>query len=108
MDGLSSPVDTGSLLDRANAPKPMRLPHGGDRASIKKAGDEFEAMFLSQMFSHMFDSVEVDPMFGGGHGEQMFRTMLVNEYGKNIVKAGGLGISAQLQNEMLRLQEAQA
>jgi hypothetical protein len=56
----------------------------------------------------MFDSVEVDPLFGGGHGEQMFRSMLVNEYGKGIVKAGGLGISEQLQRDMLRLQEVQA
>jgi Rod binding domain-containing protein len=108
MDALSSPVDTASVLDRANAPRGIRLPHGGDPASVRKAADDCEAMFLSQMFSHMFDSVEVDPLFGGGHGEQMFRSMLVNEYGKGIVKAGGLGISEQLQRDMLRLQEVQA
>ncbi len=108
MDVLSSPVDTASILDRAQAPRGFRPPAGGDASSVKKAADNFEAMFLSQMFSHMFDSIEVDPMFGGGHGEQMFRSLLVNEYGKSIVKAGGIGISEHLQRDMLRLQEVQA
>ena len=108
MDALSAPVDAASLLDRANAPRTPRVPASGGQGAVKKAADDFESMFVSQMFSHMFDSVEVDPLFGGGHGEQMFRSLLVNEYGKSVVKAGGLGISAQLQRDMLRLQEVQA
>jgi peptidoglycan hydrolase FlgJ len=105
---ISAPMDTTAALARATAPTAPRLARGADMSAVKKAADEFEGMFLSQMLGHMFDSVEVDPLFGGGHGEEMFRSMLINEYGKSMVKAGGLGLSAQIQRDMLRLQEVQA
>lgn len=73
--------------------------------AIKKAGDDFESMFLSEMLSHMFADVPVDETFGGGQGEQVFRGMLVSEYGKTMVKAGGIGVSAAIQQEMISMQE---
>lgn len=73
--------------------------------NIKDAAQQFEAVFLGEMFSHMFDSVKVDPMFGGGQGEKMFRSMLVQEYGKEMAKGQGIGISSQLQKMMLQMQE---
>jgi Rod binding domain-containing protein len=74
--------------------------------NIKQAAQQFEAVFLGEMFSHMFDGVKVDPMFGGGQGEKMFRSMLVQEYGKEMAKGQGIGISSQLQSMMLKMQEA--
>jgi Rod binding domain-containing protein len=44
-------------------------------------------------------------MFGGGKGEEMYRSLLVEEYGKTIAKAGGVGIADQVKAEMLKLQE---
>lgn len=75
--------------------------------SIKKAAQQFEGVFLGEMFSHMFEGMTVDPMFGGGQGEKMFRSMLVQEYGKDMAKGRGIGIAAQLQTMMLKMQEAQ-
>lgn len=71
----------------------------------KAAAKEFEAMFMSEMFSHMFEGVETDPMFGGGGGEKMFRSMLIQEYGKIMSKGKGIGISDQIQKFMLQTQE---
>ena len=47
----------------------------------RKAGEEFESMFLGQMLSHMFSGIETNEMFGGGHGETMMRSMLVSQEG---------------------------
>lgn len=74
---------------------------------VKEAAQQFEAVFLGEMFSHMFEGTEVDPMFGGGQGEKMFRSMLIQEYGKEMAKGPGIGISTQLQQMMLKMQEAQ-
>ncbi|MBP2311916.1 rod-binding protein [Azospirillum soli] len=75
------------------------------RAKIRKSANEFETMFVNQMLGHMLDSVPVDDTFGGGQGEEMFRSMLNEQYGKQITGRGGLGIADQVYRELLRAQE---
>jgi len=72
---------------------------------IEEAAKEFEAVFLSQMVSHMFESIETDPMFGGGQAEGIYRSMLIQEYGKAMAEAGGIGISDILKRELIAMQE---
>ncbi len=74
-------------------------------ARIDKTSKDFEAVFLGEMIRPMFDTVEVDPLMGGGHAEEVYRSMLADEYAKNMVKNGGIGIAAQVKKEMLRIQE---
>ncbi|MFH1805529.1 MAG: rod-binding protein [Pseudomonadota bacterium] len=74
-------------------------------AQAQKAGEEFEAMFLSQMLGHMFSGIETDPNFGGGHGETMFRSMLVDEYAKEMARGNGIGIADAVTREILKAQE---
>lgn len=85
---------------------PSSLNVHGDPKAAQKAAKEFEAMFLSQMFGHVFDGLKTDGPFGGGHGEKMYRSLLVDEYGKTMARAGGIGIADKVMQEMLRNQEA--
>jgi peptidoglycan hydrolase FlgJ len=73
--------------------------------SIDKTSQDFEAMFATQMLQPMFEGLSVDTTFGGGHGEEVMRSFLLQEYGKMIAKSGKLGIAAQVKNEMIRTQE---
>jgi peptidoglycan hydrolase FlgJ len=73
---------------------------------IDKSAKEFEGLFLSEMVSHMFDTIGVDPMFGGGAGEETWRSMLVEEYSKQIVNTGGIGLSDAIKTQMIHMQEA--
>jgi flagellar protein FlgJ len=94
----SSPAFSIPLTPMPNAPVPSAK-------DTKGAAKEFEGMFLSEMLSHMFDGLEVDDQFGGGHGEKMFRGMLVNQYGKMIANGKGIGLSDQIQKTMLEIQQ---
>tara|TARA_B100000123_G_scaffold272265_1_gene254321 strand:+ start:1997 stop:2344 length:348 start_codon:yes stop_codon:yes gene_type:complete len=79
--------------------------HIKTEAEARKAGEEFESMFLGQMLSHMFAGIETNEMFGGGHGETMMRSMLVDEYAKEMTRAGGIGIADAVTREILKIQE---
>lgn len=68
------------------------------------AAEEFESFFLSQCFAEMYEGIETDGMFGGGHAEKMFRSMMIDEYGKMIVQNGGVGISDQLASAIVEMQ----
>lgn len=74
---------------------------------IDAAAQDFEAMFIAEMLKPMFEGVmKPDPMFGGGKGEEIFSGLMVQEYGKIIADAGGIGIAEQVKAEMIRIQEA--
>ncbi len=82
-------------------------PRGNPQAeAARQTAIEFEAVFLSQMLAPMFEGLDEDPLFGGGPGEDIYRSMLVEEYSNAIARAGGIGIADAVQREILRLQEA--
>ncbi|MBF0392532.1 MAG: rod-binding protein [Alphaproteobacteria bacterium] len=86
--------------------RPLRAPRAdGTPEGVKKAAQDFEAVFLAQMLGHMFEGIETDGIFGGGHGEQMFRSMMVDEYGKQMARRGGIGLADHIEREMLKMQE---
>lgn len=72
---------------------------------IEEAAKEFEAVFLGEMVKPMFEGVKSDPMFGGGHAEEVYKGMMVQEYGKVMADAGGLGLADHVKAELLRIQE---
>ncbi len=69
------------------------------------AGKQFEAMFLTQMLEQMFANVKSDGMFGGGHAEKIYRSMLSKEYADQMSEKGGLGIAPMVTKEIISLQE---
>jgi peptidoglycan hydrolase FlgJ len=75
------------------------------KRKIRETAEDFEAQFLSQMLQPMFEGLETDGPFGGGHAEKMWQSMLVSEYGKSIVKSGGIGLADEVQKQLLRAQE---
>ncbi len=103
---LVSPASFDSTLAGLKYGKAIPAPNATQvPKDIEKAAKDFDGSFLSEMLSHMFDGLDVDPMFGGGHGEEMFRGMLVSEYGKQIAAGPGIGISKQIQGMMIDMQQ---
>ena len=78
------------------------------RRAALKAGEEFEALFIAEMLAPVFKGLETEGMFGGGSGEEIYRSMMVQEYGKAIARSGGIGIADTVQSEILRMQEMQS
>lgn len=74
-------------------------------AAAKAAAQNFEGVFLSQFLSEMFDGISTDGPFGGGQGEQMFRSLMLDEYGKQIAAQGGIGLATSVTRELLKTQE---
>lgn len=100
IDGIS-PVDMNMLAQRSladAATQPRNL------SKINRASEDFEAMFMTQMLSPMWEGIEPDETFGGGSGEQVFRTFMMQEYGRLAAKSGTLGISDDVQRAMLEFQ----
>ncbi|MDB5474796.1 MAG: Flagellar protein FlgJ-like protein [Phenylobacterium sp.] len=74
------------------------------RGQIQQVSRDFEASFLSVMMQQMFAGVSTDGPFGGGAGEEMFRSVLTDAMAKQMARAGGIGIAPSVEREMLKLQ----
>lgn len=94
-------------LDRFGTLRPHAAPtvDAKDQARIKATAEDFEAFFVTHAFEDMFADLSADPLFGGGEAEGIFRSFLLQEYGKQVAKAGGVGISDMVQKQLLQLQE---
>lgn len=71
----------------------------------REKAEEFESVFIAQMFKPMMESIPTDGPLGGGNTEHMFRSMMIDEIGKDIAKQGGVGLSDSIYREILRMQE---
>jgi Rod binding domain-containing protein len=77
-------------------------------AKAKEAAQKFEAFFVGQMMEYMMAGMKADETFGGGQAEDTWRSMLNQEYGKEIAKSGRLGIADKVLNSMIQSQERQS
>ncbi len=74
------------------------------RGRIRETAQKFEASFLSVMMQSMTAGMKTPEIGGGGAGEDMFKSLLSEEMAKQVVKAGGIGVAATVQKEMLKMQ----
>jgi Rod binding domain-containing protein len=74
-------------------------------AAAGKAAKDFEAVFINEMLGTMFEGLDTNGPFGGGPGEEMFRSLMIDQYAKSITQQGGFGLSAMVKNQILQLQE---
>jgi Rod binding domain-containing protein len=70
------------------------------KANSKEEFQKFESLVLSQLIGLMNNTVEVDPVFGGGFAEETMRSMLTDQFGDILAKSGGIGIAKQLQESL--------
>lgn len=96
----------------ASAPALVNNQSGTDSttsdAKVDAVSKDFEAVFLSQMLEAMFSGDEFTAYFGGGTAGDVYKSELLNEYGKSIAQSGGIGIAAQVKQELLKMQETHA
>lgn len=83
---------------------PTDLPQPDDE--LRRAAEEFEAVFLAEMLAPMFEGLSTDGLGGGGMGEEIFRPMLVERYAEAIAQSGGVGIADSVMRELMRLQQS--
>lgn len=75
------------------------------RAEARRVAQQFESLFLSQMLEHMSAGIKTDGPFGGGQGEQIFRSLLNQEYAGSLTKHGGIGLADDIYRQILKLQQ---
>jgi flagellar protein FlgJ len=73
------------------------------RLQAKKISQDFEALVVGMMLKSMRETVGKDKLTGGGHGEDVYKSMLDQEYAAISVKrGGGMGLAKMIEKDIIR------
>ena len=107
MSGLGLPAPGLKPIDlimaghqAAAAPKPTT-----SQAKAREAAQDFEAVFLKNMFEQMFTGMDGDGPFGGSGAGGVWRSFLTDAYAKSFAQSGGIGIAGDVYKTLLAQQE---
>jgi len=76
-------------------------------AKARAVAQDFEAVFINNMFQNMFTGIDGEGPFGGKGAAGVWRSFLTDEYSKSFAKAGGIGIADQVYRSWITQQEIQ-
>lgn len=76
---------------------------GGEakKAAIRKAAVEVQSIFVEMMLKSMRDTVGKDTLTGGGHGEEVYSSLLDREYASAVSRRGGFGLAEMIEQQLL-------
>ncbi len=73
---------------------------------MRQQASGLEGVFLNTLTSEMFSSIKTDGTFGGGFGEETWRSMQAEQLADSIAQNGGLGLADDITRSLLDMQEA--
>lgn len=97
-------ISTATMAYQTQQPG-QTIPKGASLRQMNKLAEEFEAFFLSQALQPMFANIEPEGAFSGGPGNDIWKSMQVDEYGKALAKNGGIGLADAVMKQLLIAQE---
>lgn len=68
---------------------------------IKEVAQEFESLFVEQMFKEMKKTIKKTDLFNDNSSKnEIFDDMLITEYAKNASKTGGFGLAKMIEDSL--------
>ena len=101
----TSAADLGLSLSSLGGAKTAQLTNDMKiKTKAKAAAQDFESIFLNNMFQQMQTGIDGDGPFGGSGALKVWRSFMTDQYAKTFTKAGGIGIANHVYQELLRHQ----
>jgi Rod binding domain-containing protein len=98
-------LDAQTALASANlaAIREKTVPSGAAKARAQ--AQDFEAVFLSTMFQHMFTNVGNEGPLGNSPAVGVWRSFLTDAYAKSLAQRGGVGLADPVYRSLMAQQE---
>lgn len=78
-----------------------------EKVAARKAAREFEGLFVGMMLKSMRETVGKDMLAGKGQSDEIYRSLLDQEYAKAVVEQGGLGLAKMIEEQLIKRPDMQ-
>ncbi|MDA8414035.1 MAG: rod-binding protein [Desulfobacteraceae bacterium] len=94
----------GSGVSMANPATGKTAPRPSDKDAVaaRRVAREFESLFVGMMIKSMRETVGKDKLINGGHGEEVYRSLLDQEYARSLTEHGGVGLAAIVERQLVK------
>jgi peptidoglycan hydrolase FlgJ len=73
-----------------------------EEQKVGKLAEDFESLFLGTLFKSMRQSVQESDLMTSGHGGDLFKSLLDEEYAKLTAANGSTGIASMITRDLMR------
>jgi len=101
--GFTPPLQPTPAAQAAGA---VRAAEKNSDPRLKKAVQEFEALFLTQMLQEMRKTVPEGGLFEHSGQDRMYESMMDEQLGYQLAQGRGMGLSQALYRQLLRSADA--
>jgi flagellar protein FlgJ len=98
---MDTKVDPQQLLSQALAETPQKVP-GRDPQKLKAVAQQFEAVFLQQIFKEMRKTVPEGGLIPRGNADDMYTQLQDMEAAKIMAERGGIGMAELMLQDLLK------
>jgi len=67
---------------------------------IHAVANDFEVLFINEMMQHMMGESMGESAFGSEETDEIYKSMMTDNYAKAITKAGGIGIAGYIERAL--------
>jgi len=94
-------IDTSQLLSQATAQAP-KLVKGQDPERLKEAAQQFEAVFIQQMYKEMRKTIPDDGLIQRGNADDIYNQLQDLEAAKVTAQQGGIGLAELMLQQLMK------
>lgn len=73
--------------------------------AAKKVAREFESLMVNEMLKSMRSTTGKDPLISGGRGEEIYQSLLDQEYAQAIAGQGTLGLARIIEQQLIKTEK---
>ena len=100
---MDTRIDTSQLLSQVTSqtPKTSKAGRGRDPEKVKEQAQEFEAIFIQQMYKEMRKTIPNDGLIQRGNADDMYTQLQDLEAARITAKQGGIGLADMMMKQLL-------
>jgi len=98
---MDSKIDAGQLLSQALTQVPKKAP-GRDPQKIKAQAQQFEAIFIQQIFKEMRNTIPEGGLIERGNADDVYSQLQDAEVAKVMAQRGGIGLADLMMKQLIK------
>ena len=99
---MDARINSAQLLSQATTPKPVKPHKGQDAGKLRETTQQFEAIFIQQMYKEMRKTVPNDGLIQRGNADEIYAQMLDLEAAKVTARQGGIGLADLMMEQLTK------